>query len=48
MDDIKLSLQQIEKMRHAIGLGYENTKKEDIALIVTDILFLNQIMIGKN
>lgn len=27
MNDIKLSLQQIEKMKHAIGLGYENTKK---------------------
>ena len=36
MNNIKLSFGQIEKMKHAIGL------------IVTDILFLNRIMIGKN
>lgn len=27
MNDIKLSLRQIEKMEHAIGFGYENMKK---------------------
>lgn len=27
MNDIKLSFGQIEKMKHAIGLGYENMKK---------------------
>lgn len=48
MNDIKLSFGQIEKMKHAIGLGYENMKKSDIALIVTGILFLSRIMIGKN
>ena len=48
MNDIKLSLRQIEKMEHAIGFGYENMKKENIVLIVTDILFLNRIMIGKS
>lgn len=27
MNDIKLSFGQIEKMKHAIGLGYKNMKK---------------------
>lgn len=27
MSEIKLSFGQIEKMKHAIGLGYENMKK---------------------
>lgn len=27
MNNIKLSFGQIEKMKHAIGLGYENIKK---------------------
>lgn len=30
MNDIKLSLRQIEKMEHAIGFGYENMKKKKI------------------
>ncbi len=36
MNDIKLSFGQIEKMKHAIGLGYENMKRTDIVLIETD------------
>ena len=28
MNDIKLSFGQIEKMKHAIGLGYKNMKKD--------------------
>ena len=41
MDDIKLSLQQIEKMRHAIGLGYENTKKS------RDCAYRNRYIVSK-